>query len=91
MIKNNKIEVSGKELIAYRNEYGPEKSVVLWALGGLHTLDTEEIKLAARDENELPLTCQIFKSTWTRLVNVIQKSTNYLNPKEGRRASTGNS
>jgi hypothetical protein len=54
------------ELIAYENEYSDnEKTVILWALGGIHQLKTEEVSTKKE-------TYKVVKSTWTMLLSTIK-------------------
>jgi hypothetical protein len=58
------------ELQGYCNldteERRTDGQVVLWALGGIHNLKTEEVQIAET-------TFKVVKSTWTMLLNSIQK------------------
>lgn len=54
------------EIQAYYNEYAKdEKQLIFIALGGLHTKETELIKLKGKEH-------QIYKCTWKSILNIIQ-------------------
>jgi len=54
------------EFQAYLNEYPEsEKAVTLWALGGINTLNDDHVE---RGEQH----CDVYKSTWTMLLDAIQ-------------------
>jgi hypothetical protein len=54
------------EFQAYLNEYPErEKTVILWALGGINDLDNDAVEFDGQ-------IIKVFKSTWTMLVNAVQ-------------------
>lgn len=54
------------EYQAYLNEYPESKQkVVLWALGGILTLDEDHVEIGGER-------CTVYKSTWTMLLDAVQ-------------------